>query len=215
MRVSSKLLAVAGIIALVAVAALVKFRYGGNTAPVAVEPAVPESPPPAALETNSSAFFTHHTPTSTNEVSSAMTGAAADLTTNWPDKIDTILASDVPESDKTKQFLEMFPKLPEEGQEAVVNHLSNLLPNEEYGQLANLFTNAELSPEVLEVLLRDALNRPNSLKLPVLLEVARNPQHVKAAEARETLAFMLEEDDGDDWPKWQAKMNEWLQANPD
>ncbi len=141
--------------------------------------------------------------------------ASDGLAKNWPDKVDTILASNVPEPDKVKQLLEMLPRLPEDGQEAVASHLSNLLPNEQYAELSKFLTDASVSTNALDVLMRDALNRPNSLKLPVLLEVARNPRHPKAAEAKETLTFMLEEDDGEDWAKWQAKMDEWLKANPD
>jgi hypothetical protein len=61
----------------------------------------------------------------------------------------------------------------------------------------------------------DALNRPNSLKLPALLEVARTPQHPKAGDAKEVLGFFLETDYGDDWPKWQDKVQAWLKDNPD
>ena len=61
----------------------------------------------------------------------------------------------------------------------------------------------------------DALNRPNSLKLPTLLEVARTTQHPKAGDAKEMLGFFLDTDYGDDWPKWQEKLAEWLKENPD
>ncbi len=143
--------------------------------------------------------------------SSASTPEMAD----WSAKVDNILTSDVSESDKARQLLDMFPNLPEAGQVDVANHISNLLANEDYARAAGILTNASTSPEVLDVFLRDALNRPNSLKLPVLLEVARNPQHPKAGEAKETLVLFLDEDDGEDWAKWQAKMDEWLKANPD
>jgi hypothetical protein len=53
------------------------------------------------------------------------------------------------------------------------------------------------------------------VKLPLLLDVAREPQNPKATEAREILELFLEEDYGDDWAKWQAKMQEWIANNPD
>jgi hypothetical protein len=61
----------------------------------------------------------------------------------------------------------------------------------------------------------DALNRPNSLKLPVLLQVASAAGNPKADEAKELLQLYLDEDDGADWPKWQARMQQWLKENPD
>jgi hypothetical protein len=133
----------------------------------------------------------------------------------WSEKVDALLAADVPESDKVRQLLEMFPRLPEEGQVEVANHLSNLLPNEDYPKLAAFATNTTFAPEALDVLLRDAMNRPNSLKLPVLIDVAADPRHPKAADAKETLVFLLGEDEGDDWSKWREKAAEWLKANPD
>jgi len=63
--------------------------------------------------------------------------------------------------------------------------------------------------------LADALNRPNSLKLPSLLDVARDPQNPKAGEAKEVLQLFLDEDYGSDWTTWQAKMDAWLKDNPD
>ena len=134
---------------------------------------------------------------------------------DWSERVDAILTAERPEADKAKELLELFPHLPEGGQVEVATHLSNLVPNQDYAPLANLLTNAALSPDVLEVFFRDALNRPNTLKLPALLDIARTPQHPNVVDAKETLAFLLGEDDGDDWAKWQARIDEWLRANPD
>lgn len=215
MRTSTKLLILGGIVVLIFALAIMKFGRAPKAPESAADPAASESPAVAVAETNHSTFFSRRSGPGTNADLIAIPAAPADLGRDWSDKVDTILASSVPESDKVKQFLEMFPKLPEAGQEAVANHLSNLLPSEDYAQLAKFLTDTSLSTNVLDVLLRDALNRPNHVKLPVLLEVARNPQHPKSAEAKETLAFLLEEDDGDDWAKWQARVDEWLKANPD
>ena len=101
--------------------------------------------------------------------------------------MDEILGSASPDADKAKQMIEMFPRLPADGQEEVVRHLTNLLPDQDYGLMRSFLTNAALPENVLDFLLDDVLNRPNSLKLPALLEVARNAQHPKAAEAKDFL----------------------------
>ena len=44
-----------------------------------------------------------------------------------------------------------------------------------------------LPEDILDVLLEDVLNRPNTIKLPMLLEVARDPQNPKSAEAKDVL----------------------------
>jgi len=144
-----------------------------------------------------------------------MPPASAELATHWEEKVDQILSSDSKTSDKAKQMLEMFPRLPEAGQVEVAKHLSNLLPNEDYAPMGKFLANPQLAADVLDTLMADALNRPNGLKLPALLEVARTPQHPKAGDAKEMLGFFLDTDYGDDWPKWQEKLAEWLKENPD
>ena len=116
---------------------------------------------------------------------------------------------------KVKQLLEMFPRLPEDGQVEVAQHLSNLVADQDYAPLGKLLAYPKLPEAVLDVLIADVLNRPNAVKLPLLLEVARTPQHPKAEEAKDLLELYLEEDYGADWNKWQAKMEQWIKDNPE
>jgi len=134
---------------------------------------------------------------------------------DWEDRIEDILGSDGEEAGKARQMLAIFPRLPEEGQVEVAQHLSNLVPDQDYAPLGKFLTDSKLSESVLDVLMVDVLNRPNSLKLPLLLEVARDQQHPKAAEAKDLLELYLEEDYGADWNKWQAKLDQWIKDNPD
>ena len=117
--------------------------------------------------------------------------------------------------DKAKQMLEMFPRLAEEGQVEVAQHLANLVADENYAPLAKFLTDTQLPESVLDVLMADVLNRPNSLKLPALLEVAKDDKNPKAPEAKDLLELFLEENYGSDWGQWQTKMNQWLKDNPD
>ena len=91
----------------------------------------------------------------------------------------------------------------------------HLLPDQDYGLMRAYLTNTALPEEVQDVLLDDILNRPNRLKLPSLLDVARTAQHPKAAEAKDFLELFLEEDYGEDWDKWQVQVDQWLVENPD
>jgi len=81
--------------------------------------------------------------------------------------------------------------------------------------MRSYLTNADLPENVLDVLLDDALNRPNSLKLPALLDIARNEQNPEAAQAKDFLELFLDEDYGTNWDQWQASMDQWLKENPD
>ena len=135
--------------------------------------------------------------------------------TNWEDKIDDIVGSDDADTNKVKQLFALFPNLPPDGQEEVAQHLSNLVEDENYAPLGELLKNAKLPEGVLDELLADVLNRPNNLKLPLLLDVASNPDHAKKDEAKDLLELYLGEDYGSDWSTWGTQMTNWLQQNPD
>jgi hypothetical protein len=192
-------------------------RKGPEAGP---QPTAPEPTSPAPAETNRPAFFSKRplrppSPSLTNQEPAGAAANSANLITDWEDKVDQILSADSKAPDKAKQMLEVFSRLPEAGQAEVVKHLSNLLPDQDYAPIGQLLLDPQLPGEVLDGLMADVLNRPNRLKLPALLEVARSVQHPKAGDAKEVLGFFLEEDYGDDWAQWQAKLEEWLKENPD
>jgi hypothetical protein len=140
---------------------------------------------------------------------------AAATITDWEERIDDVLTGPEDENLKAKRLLELFPKLPEDGQVEAAQHLSNLLPDEEYSSLARTLTNAVTPEAVLDVLMTDVLNRPNPLKLGTLLEVAKTPNHPKAEEARDVLEVYVDEDFGADWNAWDAAVQKWLKENPE
>ncbi len=145
---------------------------------------------------------------------SAGTNAAAG-TNDWEEKIDDIVGSDDPDTNKVAKLFALFPKLPPDGQEEAAQHLSNLVDDEEYGPLGDMLKNDKLPEGVLDELLADVLNRPNSLKLPTLLTVASDPNHAKHDEAKDLLELYLGEDYGSDWNSWGQHMTNWMQQNPD
>src|SRR5207245_8714191 len=134
---------------------------------------------------------------------------ATNVISDWENKIEEILQAECPENEKAKKMLQIFPRLPEDGQVEVAQHLSNLVSDQDYAALGKLLTDDKLPEPVLDVLMADVLNRPNSLKLPLLLEVAKDPQNPKAGEARDLLELFLEENYGTNWNQWQAKMQQW------
>jgi len=150
----------------------------------------------------------------TSAVALAPTNVPANPT-NWEDTIDTIIGSEDADTNKVKQLFALFPKLPADGQEEVVQHLSNLVEDSDYAPLGELLKNDNLSDGVLDELLADLLNRPNSLKLPLLLDLAQDPNNAKHYEAKDLLELYLGEDYGTNWSTWQTSMNTWMQQNPD
>jgi hypothetical protein len=216
----SRLLFVVGV---VASAVLVGIIWSGRAGrgPGAGEQASTSDPgASSAEETKASPFFSKGARRSAAQTLSngepmAASTTAPNSTGGWEDRVDDILGSTNSEPEKAQQMIELFPTLPPNGQEEVARHLTNLLPNQDYSLLRSYLTNTSLPENVLDVLLGDVLNRPNSLKLPVLLDVARDAQHPKAAEARDFLLLFIEADYGSDWDKWQAGIEQWLKANPD
>jgi hypothetical protein len=154
-------------------------------------------------------------PAGTNVVDGSPATAPGNLITNWDDRLEEILVSETDDTNKLKQLFALFPRLPEEGQAEVALHLSNLVDDEDYAPLGKLLENPKLPESVLDVLMADLLNRPNGVKLPMFLDIARNPDHAKAEEARELLELYLDEEYGTDWPKWEEKLKAWMKENPD
>ena len=142
-------------------------------------------------------------------------GAPGELTADWSAKLDDVLGSTDDESKKAEQLLGIWKNLPEDGQVEIMQHISNLLPDEKFSALAQTFTNAATPEAVLDIIMTDTLNRPNGLKLPVLLDVARTPGHPKAEEARDILEVFVDADHGTDWAKWEKAVKDWLKENPD
>ena len=227
----SKILKVLGVLAAIVVVGIaigwIATRgTSGNMPPPKTEPTAQTNltnPPLVAAVVRTTG---HPTPLSTNsqpehplaENPNHPTGILPPNTTvitNWEDKLDDILGSETDDTNKVKELFQMFPRLPEDGQVEIAQHLSNLVEDEDYAPLGELLKNAKLSEDVLDILMADVLNRPNAVKLPMFLELAKNPEHAKAEEAKDLLELYLDEDDGTDWIKWRDKMNEWLKENPD
>jgi hypothetical protein len=174
--------------------------------PTRVPKPTPEVTPLVSTQSLSMAQFTNVVVALTNTTGSD---------TNWEEKIEDIVGSDDPDTNKVKQLFALFPKLPPDGQEEAAQHLSNLVDDEDYAPLGEMLKNDKLPEGVLDELLADALNRPNSLKLPALLQVASDANHVKHEEAKDLLELYLGEDYGSDWNTWRQHMTDWLQQNPD
>ena len=141
--------------------------------------------------------------------------AAAPAQMDWSDKVSDILAADTEIENKYKEMLKLYPDLPDDGKLEVAQHLNNLVPDDDYGQMGKILIDPKVPAPVAEAILFDLFNRPNSLKLPLMLQVARTPGHPAAEKAHADLALLLEEDHATDWSKWEQTMQDYLKNNPD
>ena len=133
----------------------------------------------------------------------------------WEQSIDDVLMADADAPRKARQLLELYPTMPEAAQAEVAQHLANLLPDTNFTAVAHLLTNALTPQGVVDVLVGDLLNRPNKVKLPLMLDVARAAGHPWRAEAKQMLEMYVERDFGEDWAAWDQAVQAWLKENPD
>jgi hypothetical protein len=212
-----------GAVAAVLVAAIAFLRRSPGPAEsgvaVAPEPAVatrPAPPSPSPVRPAPTQPSAHTASPPAISPAAVATSVPPSESTNWEQRVDTILGSDqIDEAKKAEELLALFPNLPEEGQLEAIQHISNLLPDDRYAAITPMLTSAQTSEAVLEVLLTDLLNRPNELKLPALLQVARTPDHPKAADARDILEVFVDENYGNDWAKWESAVQKYLKENPE
>ena len=180
----------------------------GSTSP---EPAIL---PPVSTETEPT------TPPMTNIVTEIPTPTSPVAGTNWSaddweDHMDEILTSETDTRRKAEDLLDMLPKVNEEAKIELAGHIVNLVEDDQYARVAPYLTNAAVPEVVSSVFMNDLYNRANSLKLPLVLAVARTENHPLREEAKDLLELYIEEDYGTDWAKWETAMNAWLKENPD
>jgi hypothetical protein len=60
------------------------------------------------------------------------------------------------------------------------------------------------------VLVSDLMNREDQVKLPALLEIAKIPNHPYHDEAMTDLQIFLDQDNGNNWSKWDGAVREYL-----
>ncbi len=138
-----------------------------------------------------------------------------EVSTDWEQRLDDVLLADTNANTKADLILALIPTAPASAQVELSQHLVNMVQDDHYDGAAQLLTNAATPAEVSRVLLNDLLNRNNTLKLPMLLAVARDDDHPLKDQARELLELMIQEDNGTNWDQWGASVNTWLQNNPE
>jgi hypothetical protein len=131
----------------------------------------------------------------------------------WEVKIDEALRSNAEPATIAKVLLQQVPSMPGPGQLESARHIANLIADQDYLSVMPYVRNVQLDPGFQEVIVAESLNRPDAVKLPVLLAAARTPKHPMAETAKSTLSFLLDANFGEDWGKWEAAVKEALQKS--
>lgn len=141
--------------------------------------------------------------------------AAAVVMTDDDRKIDDILSrfpgnTDADNTNTAQALINILPTLTADGQSEAAQHIVNLLDDKEIGRLMPIWKNPGTNQDVIDVIGTDMMNRENSVMLPAMLEALKNPKHPFHDDAQSTLEIFLDEDYGDNIPKWEAAMKKFL-----
>jgi hypothetical protein len=181
---------------------------GANQPAIPIEPAgISPDTTPLAVNTNIRTAR-HHRPKPAPEPS-----LPPEENMEWEKQLDDVLLTDTDPNTKADRILALIPTAPTNAQVELSQHLVNMVQDDHYDGAAQLLTNAATPAEVSTVLMNDLLNRNNTLKLPMLLAVARDDDHPLRGQAREMLELLLQQDDGTNWDQWSDAVNTWLQNN--
>ena len=131
----------------------------------------------------------------------------------WEASIRKTLADDkAPDSEKGRRILEMIPTMAVEGRETAAEEAIKRIPDSEYRHAQAALANPASFGTSEGVLFADLMNRPDELRLPTLLMIARNSEHPYAQNARDNLNHVLGKDLGTDWTGWDAAIRQHLAA---
>jgi hypothetical protein len=170
--VNRRLTLVAGAAGIAAVLLLLAFCRARPLRPA--EDGSPLPPGPGEAESN--------WPSPRRESASAASTSEAEVTAMAA--MDAILKSGLPEDRKAQELLGMIPTLAPAAQRDALAHALHLLPDAEFSSSVRAWI-APAAPRALGVqVLADAANRPDAVKLPLLLEILRLPNHPLRTEAR-------------------------------
>jgi hypothetical protein len=129
----------------------------------------------------------------------------------WEMAINQFLDSDEDNDKVAASLAALAPTLPLEGQVEAIQHMVNLLDDEQYALAQNMVMNPGLHPDVREVLFSDVLDRPNAVKLPVLLALLSSPGHPLRTEAHTNLQAVIGQDLGQSPMLWSQPVQAFLE----
>src|SRR5258705_5383580 len=124
----------------------------------------------------------------------------------WAGAIDSVLRDMTSPGEKSQRLLELLPRLPAALQPEAAQHLVNLATDDMPRVLVDPLQDLSIDSAAHSVLLLGLLRRSDHVRLPALLNLARNAEHPKSAQALEYLCFVLESDHGTDWRKWEQSI---------
>jgi hypothetical protein len=131
----------------------------------------------------------------------------------WARAMDNILREHSDVAVKSQRILELLPKLPTALQSEAAQHLVNFATDEKPDPVLRPLLEKSADASAQGVLLLGLLQRIDTVRLPALLQIARDDQHARGADALRYLAFIMEEDHGTYWAAWERAVERRLRES--
>jgi len=114
----------------------------------------------------------------------------------WEDRLDQLLTNDADSATTVRGLVSSMRGLPAAAQEEYAAHAVNLCEDEQFFMFNEVYLDAATPKQVKEIIFNDALNRPDELKLPFLVQTLGKPANPMAGEAKEILEMYLDLEPG-------------------
>jgi hypothetical protein len=190
--------------------------YGGSINSAAQPPIVSGQDKPAAhsgrIDKGISSFAPEIS-SATNEESGVApaTDESKPEDNQWHNAIQIILSDSGSSTFSSAQSLAAsLASMPLAGQIEATQHIVNLLADSEYSLAEKIYFSESTPRAVQQVIFEDILNRPNALKLPLLVRSVKECGHPLRKQAIENLRVQFGVDTGDDWLRWDSLVRETL-----
>ncbi len=111
--------------------------------------------------------------------------------------------ADLSDTTKARALIELLPTLPPEALARAAEEAATRLSDTDYtAALRPTLIAPQTHGMAMSVLFADLMQRPDSVSLPILATIAQDPKHPYSQNARENLQFLLGQDFGNDWARW-------------
>jgi tRNA (Thr-GGU) A37 N-methylase len=135
-------------------------------------------------------------------------------TASVEEQVYKIVNSDLTNIQKVQACLLMLPSQKRDGQREFAHAAVKYVTDSTHALVQRPLLEGKLDKQILSVFMTDTLKRPNRIKLPVLLELARAPGHPMQSEARDLLIAFSGKDHGTNWAEWQQTLQTLLASSP-
>jgi len=132
-----------------------------------------------------------------------------------PQWIAAVTNAPIPALQKAQALLMILPKVDREGQRRAAHAAVRHVEDSHHAILRRVVMQPGWHPQVMSVFMTDTLKRKTSVKMPMLLALAKAEGHPLQRESLQLLGLLLSKDHGSDWEAWSASVAAWIDRHPD